>query len=214
MDRKVHIIKPLKNLALTKHRKIRVASIWAFSLAISTPFLFSAHINRPLNGVSRNTSVTLTLSRHISAAPRFVCIISHEKLRSQISFTIYFLLAFVAPLSIITHSYGKIFMYLRKRAAQRRRSACYIRSKYKALRMLLIIVISFLFSWGPVMFSDLATAFGVMVRTENIPIKKLVVSISLTSSVINPLLYSFGNAYFRWEVVRVFRGCKTSCTFA
>ena len=55
------------------------------------------------------------------------------------------------------------------------------------------------------MFLELAKVYGADV---SISVKQVAVSISLTSSVIHPVLYSFGNANFRCEVVRTFRDCK------
>ena len=204
MDRKNHIINPLRNLALTGHRKKRIASIWLFSLAISFPIIFGAHVN-PL--VMKSTRQDNS-SQPISITPAFVCVLLRDSFASQISFTIYIFFAFVAPLSIITTSYWKIYIFLRKRATKSAMSPCYIRSKYKALRMLVFIVISFLLSWGPFMLLELAKVYGAFVRFGDISVKQIVVSISLTSSVIHPVFYSFGNANFRWEVVRTFRDCK------
>ena len=45
MDRKNHIVNPLRNLGLTGHRKKRIVSIWLFSAAISFPIIFGAHVN-------------------------------------------------------------------------------------------------------------------------------------------------------------------------
>lgn len=202
MDRKTHIINPLKNLGLAKYRKTRIALIWLFSVAISVPIIFGAHVN-PFLFMGQNNS-----SQPISSSSVFICVLLRGKSLSQICFTIYFLLAFVVPLSVITHSYCKIFIFLRKRATKRTMSACYIKSKYKALRMLVLIVLSFLLSWGPLMLMELAKVYGAGVRFEDISIKKIAMSISLTSSVIHPVIYSFGNANFRCEVVKTFRWCK------
>lgn len=75
--------------------------------------------------------------------------------------------------------------------------------------MLVMVVVGVLLSWGPIMFSDLARVYGARFKVRDISLKQVTVSISLTSSVIHPVLYSFGNANFRCEVERVFRGCKT-----
>ena len=204
MDRKNHIVNPLRNLALTAHRKKRIASIWLFSVAISFPIIFGAHVNPRVMGITRQDN----LSEPIYTTPAFICVLPRSSFASQISFTIYFFFTFVAPLSIITTSYWKIFIFLRKRAIKRTMSPFYIRSKYNALRMLVLIVVSFLFSWGPFMLLELAKVYGAIVRFGDISVKQFVVSISLTSSVIHPVLYSFGNANFRCEVVRTFRDCK------
>ena len=203
MDRKNHIVNPLRNLARIGHRNKRIASIWLFSVVISFPIIFGARVNPLVRKSTRQNNS----SEPISTTPAFVCVLPRRSFASQISFTIYFFFAFVVPLSIITTSYWKIFIFLRKRATERTMSPCYIRSKYKSLRMLVLIVISFLLSWGPFMLLELAKVYGAFVRFRDISVKQIVVSISLTSSVIHPVLYSFGNANFRWEVVRTFRNC-------
>lgn len=201
MDRKNHIINPLKNMGLVKHRSTRIILIWFFSVAVSFPLIFGANVSPNWNSATRINST--------HSDPVFICLVPRGTLLSKISFTIYFLFAFIVPLSIITTSYCKIFLYLRKRAAKQNLSPCYVRSKCKALRMLLMVVVGVLLSWGPIMFSDLARVYGARFKVRDISLKQVTVSISLTSSVIHPVLYSFGNANFRCEVERVFRGCKT-----
>lgn len=201
MDRKNHIINPLKNMGLVKHRSTRIILIWFFSVAVSFPLIFGANVSPNWNSATRINST--------HSDPVFICLVPRGTLLSKISFTIYFLFAFIVPLSIITTSYCKIFLYLRKRAAKQNLSPCYVRSKCKALRMLAMVVVGVLLSWGPIMFSDLARVYGARFKVRDISLKQVTVSISLTSSVIHPVLYSFGNANFRCEVERVFRGCKT-----
>ena len=205
MDRKNHIINPLKNLGLVKHRSTRIVLIWFFSVAVSFPLIFGANVS------PKRYNATHTNSTH-SDPTALSCLLPHGTLLSKMSFTIYFLLAFIAPLSIITTSYCKIFLYLRKRAAKQNMSPCYVRSKSKALRMLVLVVVGVLLSWGPIMFSDLARIYGARFKVRDISLKRVTLSISLTSSVIHPVLYSFGNANFRCEVERAFKGCKT-CSF-
>ena len=205
MDRKTQIITPLKNLGLTKYCKTRITLIWLFSAAISVPIIFGVQVNPYLTDITRRASS----SQLISATSVFICVLPRGAFLSQVFFMIYFSFAFVVPLSLITQSYCKIFFYLRKRATKQTMSRCYMKSKYKALRMLMIIVVSFLLSWGPLMLIELAKVYGAAVRFEDISIKQIAKSISLTSSVIHPVIYSFGNANFRCEVVKAFKCCKT-----
>ena len=201
LDRKNHIINPLKNLGRVKHRSTRIVLIWFLSVAVSFPLIFGANVSPSQNNARQINST--------HSDPVFTCLVPRGALLSQTSFTIYFLFAFIVPLAIITTSYCKIFLYLRKRAAKRNISQCYVRSKCKALRMLVLVVVGVLLSWGPIMFSDLARVYGARFKVRDISVKQVTVSISLTSSVIHPVLYSFGNANFRCEVERAFRGCKT-----
>ena len=202
MDRKNHIISPLKNLAVVKHRSTRIVLIWFFSVAVSFPLIFGVNVNP-----KQNNPTQINASYSVPAA--VTCLLPRGTLLSKMSFTIYFLFAFIVPLSIITTSYCKIFLYLRKRAAKQNMSPCYVRSKCKALRMLVLVVVGVLLSWGPIMFSDLARVYDARFKVRDISVKEVTLSISLTSSVIHPVLYSFGNANFRCEVERAFRGCKT-----
>lgn len=202
LDRKNHIINPLKNLALGKHRSTKIVMIWFFSVAVSFPLIFGADLTPKQKSATQINSSD-------SVPEAFTCLLPRGKRSSKISFTLYFLFAFIVPLSIITTSYCKIFLYLRKRAAKQNMSPCYVRSKCKALRMLVLVVVGVLLSWGPIMFSDFASIYGARFKVRDVPLKQVTMSISLTSSVIHPVLYSFGNANFRCEVERAFRGCKT-----
>lgn len=202
VDRKNHITNPLKNFGLVKHRSTRIVLIWFFSVAVSFPLIFGANVSP-----KRNNTTEINSSHSVPTV--FICVLTRGTQISQLSFTIYFLFAFIVPLSIITTSYCKIFLHLRKRAAKQKMSPCYVRSKCKALRMLVLVVVGVLLSWGPIMFSGLARVYGTRSKVGDISVKQITVSISLTSSVIHPVLYSFGNANFRCEVERAFRGCKT-----
>ncbi|XP_022805742.1 neuropeptide FF receptor 2-like [Stylophora pistillata] len=193
MDRKKHIINPLKAMAMDKHRKTRIVFIWLFALTISIPTSLTASVNPRLQ--LQNSTEELLL----------LCLLPRGQLLSKISFTIYSLFGFVVPLAIILRSYYQIYIYLRERAKTRKLNASYIRSKYRALRMMVHIILSFLLSWGPVMCSTLATVYGATVRIGDISVKHITICISLTSSIINPVIYSFGNVNFRSEVVRTFR---------
>ena len=203
-DRKEHIINSIKAMTMNKHRKTRIAFIWLFALILSIPMSLSATLSPRLKMLGR---------QNIYEKPLFVCLLPRGRLSSMISVIIYFFFAFFVPLAIISRSYYQIFIYLRDRAKTRKLSAFYIRSKYKALSMLVIITASFLLSWGPLMCSTLATAYDFKVRTGDISVMKIAISISLTSSFIHPFIYSFGNANFRSEVVRTFRSCISKARF-
>ena len=69
MDRKNHIVNPLQNLGRTGHRMKRIASIWLFSVAISFPIIFGAHVNPFVMRITRQDNS----SKPISITPAFVC---------------------------------------------------------------------------------------------------------------------------------------------
>lgn len=88
MDRENHIMNPLKTLGRTGHHKKRIASIWLFSMAISFPMIFGAHVNPLVTyGTGQDNS-----SQPISITPAFICVLPRKSFASQISFTIFFFL--------------------------------------------------------------------------------------------------------------------------
>ena len=58
------------------------------------------------------------------------------------------------------------------------------------------------------MLLELAKVYGASVRFGDIPVKQIALSISLSSSVIYPVLYSFGNANFRWGPLMLLKTVK------
>lgn len=124
-------------------------------------------------------------------------------LSRQISFTIYFLFAFVVPLLCIVICYSRIIFFLWRKAKTTRMLNRYTaKAKLRAIVMFVKVFLSFLISWGPVMILDMIVSYAKPGSTRiyyvrTFPARPLFNCITLTSSIFNPIIYAFGDASFR-----------------
>ena len=83
-------------------------------------------------------------------------------------------------------------------------SSC-AKAKLKATRMLVLVVFSFLISWGPIMILDIFESYPTKKGKstyEKLPLRPLFVCISQTSSIFYPFIYAFCDANFRKNLRR------------
>lgn len=220
VDRSKIIIYPLQSLKRrNNHRgKRAITFIWLYALSISTTFLYSAteitltrKFDVPRENISQAISAnntdrskeTLSLASsktHCVAGPR-------ASSRSQISFTIYFICGFVIPLLTMAICYIRVISFLRYRTKNRMLNQSVFRSKRKTVLILLLLVLGFLVSWGPILVLELLQPFLVLVKDTELWIRPLAKVLSLSSSLFNPFIYAFGNPWFRKQVISLL-SCK------
>ena len=216
IDRYVHILFPLRALTIKTRKYLIVIFIWFYALVICSGFMVSAslspriklhaqqHIlsNSSLNLTSNGTAVSSDSNpfrRHCTPG-------KPDSLERKVAFTVYFLFAFVVPLTVITFAYTKITVFLWKRTKMNNsvNSSC-AKAKLKATRMLVLVVFSFLISWGPIMILDIFESYPTKKRKstyEKLPLRPLFVCISQTSSIFYPFIYAFCDANFRKNLRR------------
>lgn len=217
IDRYVHIMFPIRSLSVKIRKCLIMLSIWIYSLAICSGFIASATVShfilydrrRPMHQAFLNKTRNNTYDWDLKE-PRKHCIPgSPGSLERKIAYTIYFLFAFVVPLFCIAFSYTKITVFLwRKTKAANVVNRGLTRAKLRALRMFALVVFSFLLSWGPIMILDIIASYPRRpgkVTIEKIPLRPLFDCISQTSSILNPVIYAFGDTNFRRSLYLLFR---------
>ncbi|EDO30909.1 predicted protein, partial [Nematostella vectensis] len=107
----------------------------------------------------------------------------------------------------MVYCYCGILVFLWKRTEGSRFPSASVRSKRKAVRLLILVVASFLLSWGPILTHDLLQSFKFrkMFKLKNLPLRPIFHCLCFTSSVINPVLYATGSANFNRSVRELFR---------
>ena len=217
VDRYRHIIHPLETLARKSHNVKVLILIWFYSLAMSVPVSFSvepARVSTIYEHVDNQSNNSLNESCHLNTSDiTEVCVFRRDNWRSELSFSLYFGVSFLLPLLVMVVSYSKIFVFLRNRARSGFYNKTVLRSKHKALRMLLLVICSFILSWGPLMLINLAMAYGVTLHLPGYTVRRFAQSLSITSSVLIPAIYVFSNSNFRREGIKSFKNCPCCYNF-
>ena len=219
IDRYVHILFPIRSLSVKIRKYLVMLLIWIYSLAICSGFIASAtvsHFNfrgrrrRPMHQAFLNKTRNNTNYGWEFKEPRKHCIPgSSRSLERKIAYTIYFLFAFVVPLFCIVFSYTKITVFLwRKTKTANVANRGLAKAKLRALRMFALVVFSFVLSWGPIMILDIIASYPRRpgkITIVKIPLRPLFDCISQTSSILNPVIYAFGDNNFRRSLYLMFR---------
>ena len=216
IDRYIHILFPLRALTIKTRKYIIVIFIWFYALVICSGFISSASLspriklrsqpyllsNSSSNLTSNDTAVTSDskpFRRHCTPG-------KPDSLERKVAFTVYFVFAFVAPLIVITFAYTKITVFLWKRTKLNNSiNSSSVRAKLKATQMLVLVVFSFLLSWGPIMILDIFetyTAKKGRTTHQKLPKRPLFDCISQTSSIFYPFIYAFCDKNFRKNLRR------------
>lgn len=214
IDRYIHILFPIRSLRFAPKTYVALLFIWIYAILVCSGFLASATVSGPRFSHHRhrwntNESIFLnlignkTLLRDYSEPPRHCIPGTSLTLSRQISFTIYFLFAFVVPLLCIVICYGRIIIFLWRKAKTTGMVNRYTaKAKLRAIVMFVKVFLSFLISWGPVMILDMIVSYTKPESTrinyvKTFPARPLFNCITLTSSIFNPIIYAFGDASFR-----------------
>lgn len=222
VDRSKNIIHALKSFQNRfRHRKKTVILIWIYALSISACFIYSSKSKRfrrdfkRIGNSSRDDMTNDTSEVLTFRSPRAHCIPGlHESSRSQIAFTIYFICGFFVPLCIMTICYTRVFYFLSNRAKHSMLNRSVLRSKFKTLFILLLLVFSFLLSWGPITLLDLIESFVHFGKDGGQWLRPIAETLCYSSSILNPVIYAFGNKSFRKEAISLlFCNRRPKCFF-
>lgn len=214
----IHALKSFKNRFC--HRKKAVILIWIYALSISACFIYSAkskRFTRYFKRMENSSTDDITNNSEVLTFkfPRAHCIAgSHESSRSQIAFTIYFICGFFVPLCIMIICYTRVFYFLSNRAKHSMLNRSVLRSKFKTLFILLLLVFSFLLSWGPITLLDLIESFIHLGKDGGQWLRSIAETLCYSSSILNPVIYAFGNKSFRKEAISLlFCNRRPKCFF-
>lgn len=202
-DRHRNILRPFESLAPTNFKVylMLVAAIWTYAFVTCVPFIFSVRTYPRVICVKDNNRGTETCKKtnfcHLPTG-----------WRTQLSKTVYFLLAFVIPLLYMFFAYTKIALSLRRRSRNGTVHRAVAKRKVKSTRLMIIAVFGFVFCWGPKFFVDLLTVYGVL--DEKFWVLQLCSYLAqVSSSSINPAIYAFFSPEFR-KILRKYCCCCCS----
>ncbi|XP_020629602.1 neuropeptide FF receptor 2-like [Orbicella faveolata] len=200
-DRYQSIVHPLKALKSKEKPRLLLWLVWLYAVIVSSPSIIS------VKGVSVLEIPEAKGMDCEDCANKKLCDIPQNSL-GQSSTTLYFLLAFIAPLTIISVLYAKVAIFLRHRGNSGMMNQVAAKSKSKAVRMLIVTVFGYVLSLGPAVVFAMVRSYGALNKTSfgvMLLVSGMVDFASYTSSLGNPLIYAYYNGDFRKELQRIFR---------
>ena len=207
-DRKRNVLQPFKSL-VRPHLKaylLLVACIWIYAFTTSTPFVFS--VRSHLQEICwRENNGTENCRKYTSCH-------SPTDWKSQLSKTLYFIMAFVAPLLYMVVTYTKVAVSLWKRSKTGTIHGAVAKYKARSIRLMIIAVLVFAVCWGLNFITDLLRVYGVL---DNISLESDVLLriwcliAQASSSCLNPAIYAFFSPEFRRNCVKYCCCCFSCC---
>ncbi|CAH3197528.1 unnamed protein product [Porites evermanni] len=153
IDRYQNIVHPLQKLKSRRKPVLLVSLLWLCATVLSCPFVASVESISVLEiPEARGMSCNECAHQKICDIPQNV--LGHS------STTLYFFCAFVVPLMIISVLYIKVAIFLHQRSNNGMMNRVAARSRTKAVRMLVLIVLGYVFSLGPSVFLAMLRSFG------------------------------------------------------
>ena len=199
IDRHQNIVHPLKSLKSTRRPFFFVGLCWLYATTVSCPSVVSVDSISVLEIPEARGMVCE------NCADKKLCDIPRSVL-GQSSTTLYFLLAFVVPLTAIFALYARVAIFLYHRGKSGMMNPVATKSKSKAVRMLIITVFGYTLSLGPAAILAMLRSYGAL-NSKPFDAMLLVTWIvdfaTYTSSLANPLIYAYYNGDFRQEINRL-----------
>ncbi|WKY03012.1 hypothetical protein Q1695_016366 [Nippostrongylus brasiliensis] len=193
-DRCQAVVWPLRKRPLSRRRSlIAIAIIWTISTATALPFAFAATVRELylFIVVSKKASI-----RHTCAAP------AHPMFDHLL-----FLIQYALPLFVLSFTFARIAS-TDVASGTHSKASNHMRAKSKAVKMLALMVITFMFCWLPYHLYHTFELNSLM-EFENPNIGKYIYLgiywVAMSSSAYNPIIYCFANERFRIGFRYVFR---------
>ena len=210
-DRYIHIVHPFRARTVTwKHSRNIIALSWTYSLLCSAPFLYSIKCEVVVDEV---TLEKISSCYDIPGPP------------SRISLSVFFLFSFIIPLVSMAVVYGKVVSVLWSRARRKMINKHAEKTKMLAVKMMVVIVFTYLITWGPKLVMKTMEVFNLIEDTfgraesedkevaEHDMMSATFEALSFASSGLNPLIFGYYNRSFRSEMKNIFLGMKRAKCF-
>ena len=200
IDRHQKIVHPLKSLKSKRKPFSLVCLCWLYATIVSCPFVI---------GIDSISVLKVPEAQEMvceNCTEKKLCAIPQNVL-GQSSTTIYFLLAFLVPLTIIFALYAKVAIFLHHRSKSGMMSHVAAKSRSNAVRMLIVTLFGYVLSLGPAAVFVMLRSFGTLNSISFdclLLVSWMVDFATYTSSLANPLIYAYYNGAFRQEINRLF----------
>ena len=133
-DRYIHIVHPFAARRITwKHSRNLVAVSWIYGAVCSAPFLYSTRGTVDIN----------------EALEKMWTCYQVPGLPFKISMTVFLGCSFLIPLIFMGFAYGKLLRVLWKRARTKVMNPRVANPKIRAVKMMVLVVLTYFITWGP-----------------------------------------------------------------
>ena len=144
-DRYIHIVRPFRARTVTwKHSRNVIALSWIWGVICPAPFLHSTEWEVEID------EETLEKFRN--------CVDKHG-LPFEISVTVFLVGSFIIPLVFMGFVYSRIVIVLWSRARFKVISKNMAKTKIRAVKMMVLIVLAYVITWGPKLILETMEAF-------------------------------------------------------
>ena len=199
-DRYQNIIYPMNALKSNKNPVHLVFLVWLCAIAMSIPCVVS------VKSISIKETPEAQGLKFESYPDSKLCDISQNAM-GQVSTTLYFTLTFLIPVGAIFALYIKISICLHRRSNSGIMHKVVARSKSKAVRMPIAAVLGNVLSLSPATLFSMLRSYGYlggMSFEDKLTLIWVVEFVTLTSSLANPIIYSYYDGDFRKELVKCY----------
>ena len=221
LDRYNNILHPVRSRRTNYNYVLIVITVWSYAAVISTPFIFSGS-SLPVTELSQFKQTALKQLVEDRCANCTTGAVDVPYLcdlkpgwSSRFSTTLYFFLSFFIPLLAICTAYTRIVLFLWRRSRKKVMNNTVTKSKVKAVRMMILMLLGYVLCWGPRTLFDMLGSFNLLDNASYSTMLIITAATRLlrfTSSIINPVIYAYYNSDFRRQFVREFRSCAV-CSF-
>ena len=201
-DRHNNVLRPFDSL-VRRHWKTYfklVAAIWIYAFITSAPFIYSVETDTEVICSKENNATETCKEYNFCDLP--------SDWKTQLSKTIFFMLAFVIPLMYMFLIYTKIAVCLWKRSKNGTIHGAVAKCKVKSTRLMVIAVLGFGLCWGPTFWVELLNVYGARSK-NNFALQIWCYLAQISSSCLNPAIYAFFSPEFR---KLVYKFCCCCCT--
>ena len=206
-DRHKNILQPFKSLVPKplKTYLMMVAVIWIYAGLSSVSFV---------NSVTVQSVNDCRMVNNTQQCEKYTFCNTPSNWRIQISQTIYFIVAFVIPLSYMAVVYTRIAVRLWKRSKNGMIHSAVAKHKSKSIRLLVVAVLGFVVCWGPSILLNMLDKYRALegIHAEKLYIARLwfLYIAPASSSCINTAVYAFFCPEFRKNSIK-FACCCCCC---
>ena len=213
LDRHNNIVSPLKSRTQKHNPFIVLILLWLYVTVFSLPFVFSASW---VNIIELSEASDELLEYLGEWSHTRMCDLSRGWI-GPFSTTIYFVFSFLVPIVVISTAYVRIVACLSTRTERHQIQTAATKSKRKAIRMLILVVLGFVLCWGPKSVVSVLRSYHVLDEERHhiiFVVTMLTEMMMYSSSIVNPFLYAYYNGEFRKQITfwcgRWARACKPS----
>lgn len=209
-DRQRNIIQPFKSLVPRRWKTylLLITGIWLYAFAASTSFIYSARL--------QSVKICWRDRNGTKACENYPLCHTPMDWKTQLSKTLYFLMAFFVPFLYILGTYTEIAVRLWKRSKSGNIHGAVAKNKARTIRLMVIAVLVFALCWGTNFGLELLRVYGVLDNLSDesdIMLQILSYLVQALSSCLNPAVYAFFSPEFRKNCFKFCCCCFNRCLY-